>query len=147
MPRRRRTTTRPSGISSSWAYPSVLRDTAVNHEPVVVTGTGCVSALGHSVEAFWSAVQDGICGLRRLDTPTQPDLKVTIGGSIPAPDPREQLDARRLPMLDRFSLLAIVAARQAITQSGLPLGDGGFRTGCFIGVGTAGAETIDELYR
>lgn len=119
----------------------------MNHEPVVVTGTGCVSALGHSVEAFWSALQNGICGLRKLDTATQSDLKVTIGGAIPAPDPREQLDVRRLPMLDRFSLLAIVAAQQAITQSGLPLGDGGFRTGCFIGVGTAGAETIDELYR
>lgn len=119
----------------------------MNHEPVVVTGTGCVSALGHSVEAFWSALQNGICGLGKLDTATQSDLKVTIGGSIPAPDPREQLDVRRLPMLDRFSLLAIVAAQQAIMQSGLPLSDGGFRTGCFIGVGTAGAETIDELYR
>ena len=85
----------------------------MSHEPVVVTGTGCVSALGHSVEAFWSSLQDGICGLRKLDTATRSDLKVTIGGSIPAPDPREQLDARRLPMLDRFSLLAIVAAQQA----------------------------------
>jgi nodulation protein E len=119
----------------------------VNHEPVVVTGMGCISALGHSVEAFWSALENGTCGLGKLDIPGPSELKVTIGGSIPAPDPRERLDDRRLPMLDRFSLLAIVAAEQAITQSGLPLGDGGFRTGCVIGVGTAGAETIDELYR
>ena len=32
---------------------------AVKHEQIVVTGAGCVSTLGHSVEAFWSAPQDG----------------------------------------------------------------------------------------
>ena len=39
----------------------------MEHEPIVVTGAGCVSALGHSVEAFWSALQDGRCGLGKLD--------------------------------------------------------------------------------
>ncbi|HVZ10044.1 beta-ketoacyl-[acyl-carrier-protein] synthase family protein [Rhodopila sp.] len=119
----------------------------MDHEPVVVTGMGCVSALGHSVEAFWSALQEGVCGLGTLDIPAPSDLKVTVGGTIPAPDPRESLDARRLPMLDRFSVLATVAAGQAIAQSGLPLEACGPRTGCIVGVGTAGAETIDELYR
>jgi nodulation protein E len=56
------------------------------------------------------------------------------------------LDARRLPMLDRFSVLAIVAAQQALAQSGLLLEQVGHRTGCVVGVGTAGGETIDELY-
>jgi nodulation protein E len=124
-----------------------LKDAAVEHEPIVVTGAGCVSALGHSVEAFWSALQDGRCGLGKLDQAAPSDLKVAIVGAIPAPDPRHMLDARRLPMLDRFSVLAIVAAQQALAQSGLPLEHSGHRTGCVIGVGTAGGETIDELYR
>ena len=91
----------------------------MEHEPIVVTGAGCVSALGHSVETFWSALQDGRCGLGKLDEPAPSDLKVSIVGAIPAPDPRQMLDARRLPMLDRFSVLAIVAAQQALAQSGL----------------------------
>ncbi len=119
----------------------------MEHESIVVTGTGCVSALGHSVEAFWSALQDGRCGLGKLEQAAPSDLKVSIIGAIPAPDPRHMLDARRLPMLDRFSVLAIVAAQQAIAQSGLPLEHSGHRTGCVVGVGTAGGETIDELYR
>jgi nodulation protein E len=57
------------------------------------------------------------------------------------------LDHRRLPMLDRFSVLALVAAKQALEQSGLPLERVGHRTGCVVGVGTAGGETIDALYR
>jgi nodulation protein E len=74
-------------------------------------------------------------------------LNVTVAGTIPAPDPREKIDGRHSPMLDRFSVLALVAAQQAIAQSGLTLSKGGLRTGCMVGVGTAGAETIDEMYQ
>jgi nodulation protein E len=119
----------------------------VEYEPVVVTGTGCVSALGHSVEAFWSALQDGRCGFSKPDQPPDFDSKVSVVGAIPAPDPRQILDPRRSSVLDRFSVLAIVAAEQALAQSGLPLERCGHRTGCIVGVGTAGGETIDDLYR
>jgi nodulation protein E len=126
---------------------SAFKDAAVEHEPIVVTGTGCVSALGHSVEAFWLALKSGSCGLGKFDSPTRSDLKVQIVGAIPAPDPRLMLDARRLPMLDRFNVLALVAAQQALSQSGLSIEHGAQRIGCVVGVGTAGGETIDELYR
>jgi nodulation protein E len=124
-----------------------LKDAAVEHEPIVVTGLGCVSALGHSVAEFWSALQDGRCGLRKLDELAPSDLKVSVVGAIPAPDPCQMLDARRLAMLDRFSVLAIVAAKQALAQSGLPLEHAGHRTGCVVGVGVAGGEAIDDMYR
>jgi len=75
------------------------------------------------------------------------DLKVSVVGAIPAPDPRQMLDARRLPMLDRFSVLAVVAAQQALAQSGLSLEHVGHRTGCVVGVGVAGGEAVEELYR
>lgn len=117
------------------------------HEPIVVTGTGCVSALGHSVAAFWSALQHGRSGLGPLDEAARSDLKVAVVGAIPASDPASILDRRLLPMLDRFSILALVAARQALDQSGLDLDSMGHRTGCIVGVGTAGGETIDALYR
>ena len=117
------------------------------HEPIVVTGVGCVSALGHSVQAFWSALKDGHCGLGKLDVSAPFDLKVAVGGEIPDPDPRNLLDARLSSTLDRFSILALVAAQQALAQSGLALEHRGHRTGCIVGVGTAGGETIEELYR
>lgn len=116
-------------------------------EPVVVTGAGCVSALGHSVATFWSALQDGRGGLGTLDEATRLDLKVAAVGAIPSPDPSDLVDRRRLPVLDRFSVLALVAAGQALGQAGLPLEAMGHRTGCVVGVGTAGGETIDALYR
>jgi len=38
----------------------------MERERIVVTGLGCVSALGHSVEDFWSALAAGRCGLGPL---------------------------------------------------------------------------------
>ena len=112
-----------------------------------MTGTGCVSALGHSVPAFWAALREGRGGLGPMAEAAQLDLRVAVVGAIPPPEPSEAIDRRRLPMLDRFSVLALVAAGQAIAQSGLELGRMGHRTGCVVGVGTAGGETIDTLYR
>jgi nodulation protein E len=85
----------------SWASRSVLKDAAVEHEAIVVTAAGCVSALGHSVEAFWSALQDGRCGLGKLDQAAPSDLKVSIVGAIPAPDPRHMLDSDTCRPFDR----------------------------------------------
>ena len=115
---------------------------------VVITGMGSVSALGHSVEAFWTALKEGRCGIGPLDISTPFDLKVSIGGAIPSPDPRTLLDARRLAMLDRFSVLALVAANEAIAQAGISFeGKTGARTAAIVGVGVAGWEAIEESYR
>ena len=115
---------------------------------VVVTGLGCVSALGHSVEAFWDALKAGRCGIGPLNVSKPFELKVSIGGTIPEPDPTTMVDQRRLPMLDRFSVLALVAAKQAIAQSGLTFDEKlGARTACIVGVGVAGWEAIEDSYR
>ena len=50
----------------------------MHNEAIVVTGAGCVSALGHSMAAFWSALQDGRCGLSKLEQAAPSDLKVSI---------------------------------------------------------------------
>ena len=51
----------------------------MQHEPIVVTGAGCVSALGHSVAAFWSGPQDGRYSvLSNLEQAAPSDLKVSI---------------------------------------------------------------------
>lgn len=115
---------------------------------VVVTGLGCVSALGHSVDTFWTSLKEGRSGIGPLSTSPPFDLKVSVAAAIPDPDPSTLVDQRRLAMLDRFSVLALFAAKQAIEQSGLSFdGASGQRTACIIGVGIAGWEAIEESYR
>ncbi|MDD3519256.1 MAG: beta-ketoacyl-[acyl-carrier-protein] synthase family protein, partial [Chromatiales bacterium] len=115
---------------------------------IVVTGLGCISALGHSAADFWSALKVGRSGIRPLRFPEVVDLKVSIGGAIGEPDPRTLIDERRSAMLDRFSVLALIAAEQALDQAGLRTrDDDGARIGCVVGVGIAGWEAIEESYR
>ena len=65
-----------------------------------------------------------------------------------APVPTTLVDERRLALLDRFSVLALVAAKQAIEQSGISFeGETGSRTACVVGVGVAGWEAIEDSYR
>jgi nodulation protein E len=141
-----------SPISSNWDNNKVLCGVAMDHDRVVVTGLGCVSALGHDVDEFWSSLATGRCGLGPIDV-SSPDLSApapritTVGGAIPSPDPRLLFEPRRSRKLDRFSILALVAAQQALAQSGLSMDRYGGRTGCIIGVGIAGWEAIEESYR
>jgi len=117
-------------------------------ERVVVTGLGCISALGHSVDEFWSALKEGRSGIGPLDVDAPFELKALVGGAIPPPDPRTLVDQKRLAMLDRFSVLALVAADQAIKQAGLSIErEVAARTGCIMGVGVAGWEAIEDGYR
>jgi nodulation protein E len=119
----------------------------VAREPIVVTGLGCISALGRNVGEFWTALAAGRCGLGPIDVLAPFDLGISVGGVIAPPDPRLLIDRRRAPMLDRFSVLAVVAAQEALAQADLSMERCGHRTACIIGVSSAGAEGIEDSYR
>ena len=57
------------------------------------------------------------------------------------------MDARKVPLLDRFSQFAVAAALQAVKDSGLVIeGADAERTGVIIGTGVGGQNTIEESY-
>ncbi|TGU55069.1 beta-ACP synthase, partial [Mesorhizobium sp. M00.F.Ca.ET.186.01.1.1] len=75
------------------------------------------------------------------------DLKVKVGSEVKA-WPDHGIDRKQLVSMDRFSLLAVIAAREAMRQSGLTAhADNTYRMGAIVGVGVAGFETIEENYR
>lgn len=114
---------------------------------VAITGLGCISALGHSVADFWQAVVDGRSGIAetRLVPPEKLNIKITA--EIDGFDPAAHFDAKTLPMLDRFSQLALVAGRQAVADSGLDFsGELGARTAVIVGTGVGGFSTLDEAF-
>jgi nodulation protein E len=86
---------------------------------VAVTGVGVVSALGPDREAFWHGLREGrsaIGPIRAVDTA---DLQFKNGAEIPSFEPRAHFDKRGADMLDRFAQLAVVAAREALADSGM----------------------------
>jgi nodulation protein E len=113
---------------------------------IVITGLGGICALGNDVDAIWSAMKGGTSGIGPLETVDTSALHVKVGAEIKVM-PEHGLDRRRLITMDRFSLLAVIAAKQAFAQSGLNVdADNAHRIGATVGVGVFGAETADENY-
>ncbi|MEI5680210.1 MULTISPECIES: beta-ketoacyl-[acyl-carrier-protein] synthase family protein [unclassified Mesorhizobium] len=114
---------------------------------IVITGLGGLCALGTSVPAIWGAMRAGRSGIGEITTAPLHELKVRIGAEIKEL-PDHDLDRKRLVTMDRFSLLAVIAAGEAIRQAGLVVDQANTaRIGAIVGTGIYGAETAEENYR
>jgi len=122
-----------------------------NTRRVVVTGMGVVTPIGNNVADFWSSLKAGTCGVGKISGFDLEDLYIHIGGEVKNFDGKELLGAlkdRTLPLADRYSQFAGVAAIEAVKQSGLqtPIADP-YRAACIIGSGAGGLGTIEKAYR
>src|SRR5690242_1143195 len=116
---------------------------------VVITGTGAICALGHDAQAVWAGMREGRSAIAPLTGFDDPTLRVRLAAQVRDYDPRKHFEERRLPLLDRVSQFALIAAREAVAQSGLEFRESGTgaRTACVIGTGTGGEQTHDECSR
>ena len=88
---------------------------------VAVTGMGVVSALGEGTAAFSKALRAGRCGIAPLQSVDASKLRFQNGAEVRGFDALKHFDAGRADQLDRFAQFAVVAAREAIRQSGVEL--------------------------
>lgn len=113
---------------------------------VVITGAGTVNALAHDVPGTWAAMRAGRCGIGPLDIPDLDRLSVRIGGQVTGWDATAHLDRATITASDRFAQFALVAAAQAMAQSGLAVGEGA-DCGVILGTAGGGLQTSDDSYR
>ena len=115
---------------------------------VVITGAGTVNALGHDVHATLSAMAEGRCAIGPLEFPDVERLSIRIGAQVQDWHPEVLFDAKTLSLCDRVTQFALVAAREAVAQSGLEFaGDLGLRAGVVMGTAGGGVMTWNEAYR
>jgi nodulation protein E len=114
---------------------------------IVVTGIGGLCGLGNDAASIWEAMREGRSAIGPITTIALHDLKVAAGCEIKQL-PDHGIDRKRTVTMDRFSLLAVIAAQEAMAQAGLTVNDSNtYRSGAVVGVGVYGAETVDENYR
>lgn len=119
----------------------------MGRQRVVITGLGGLCSLGVNAPAIWSAMREGKVGIGPITTTPLYDAKVSLGGEITAL-PEHGYDRRRLVTMDRFSLLASIAAGEALADAGLTVDESNTRrVGAAIGVGVCGWEAIEESFR
>ncbi len=120
---------------------------------VVVTGIGLVTPLGLGQDYNWSKLLKGESGISLLSSFDASDLASKIGGEIPSGhsnegklDLDEFFDTKEQRKLDRFIMLGLVAAQEAVFDSQINLSDESIlnNTGVIVGSGIGGLKTISE---
>jgi len=114
---------------------------------VVITGIGVVSAIGNNAADFWASLVAGRSGIGPITKVDVSTMRFQNAAEVKDFDPAEHFDEKNLLWLDPFSHYGIVAAREAIADSGIEFNDelrdkSGVITGSCLG----GKMTEDELY-
>ncbi|QEG43524.1 beta-ketoacyl-ACP synthase II [Roseimaritima ulvae] len=111
---------------------------------VVITGTGLVTPLGSDVQQVWQRLLDGESGIHLLSMLDTDGFKIRIGGDIPDFDLAGVVESKEAKRLDRFSQFALLAANQAVAQSGLDFSqEDATRCGSILGSGIGGLWEIE----
>ena len=112
---------------------------------VVVTGLGCISPLGNNVPDTWSSLLAGKSGAGPITRFDATKYKTRFAAEVKGFDPIAFLGTRDARKFDRYAQLAMVAAQEALTQSGLTIDDSNRdRVGILIGTGIGGISTFME---
>ena len=111
---------------------------------VVITGLGALSPLGNSAQISWDACLKGTSGIQKIDFEV-PDCPVSIGGKLKNFDVNEYLPAKESRRIDPFIQYGVIAANQAIKDSGLSDNDyNPERVGVSFGSGIGGLHSIEK---
>ena len=119
-----------------------------NSQPrVVVTGMGALTALGLDVATTWEAMVAGRSGVGPITQFDPSRLTTRIAAEVKSFDASSVLDRKEQRRNDRYVQFALVAARQAMDQAGLPAhldGEAAERTGVIVGTGIGGIRTLAD---
>jgi nodulation protein E len=88
---------------------------------VAVTGLGVISALGNNTSETWNAVCEGRSGIAPIHSIDVSKLRFQYGAQVCRYDPSKYFEADHARLLDPFSQFAIIAAREAVKDSGITL--------------------------
>ena len=115
---------------------------------VVITGAGTINALGHDVASTMAAMKEGRCGIGPLDIRDVDRLSIQIGAQVKGYDEQSHFNRQQIALYDRFTQFTLLAAREALAQSGLTFnGALADQSGVILGTSGGGLTTQDENYR
>ena len=117
---------------------------------VVVTGLGCVSPVGNTVDEAWTNLVNGKSGIGAITKFDASAFACKIAGEVRDFDLNAYIPPKEARAMDTFIHYGIAAAVQAVADSGLPTGDAlseeeATRIGCLIGSGIGGLPLIENM--
>src|SRR3989475_1884201 len=117
---------------------------------VVITGMGCVTPIGIGREAFWSGLQRGESGVRRIESFDVSKSPVKIAAQVRDFDWEAQLSAKDRKHVPRTVPLALAASREAFIDAGIAVENLSLeerqQIGVQIGTGGGGLPFVEDHY-
>jgi 3-oxoacyl-[acyl-carrier-protein] synthase II len=112
---------------------------------VVITGIGVVTPVGTGADEMWDALVKGRSGAGEITAFDASSLAVRIACEVGDFDAKQWISSREIGRTDRFTQLAMAAAKLAIDDSGVDSGSfDPTRTGAIVGTGIGGLITIER---
>ena len=112
---------------------------------VVVTGMGAVTPIGNNVEEFWKGIKEGKCGIDNITSFDTTNFKVKLAGEVKNLNIEDYMDKRSARRLDRYSQLAMVAAKEVMEDCGINESNTDMnKVAIIVGAGIGGLTTIEE---
>ncbi len=105
---------------------------------IAITGIGVFCAAGKGVPAFTSALRRGESGIGPVELFDVSGFPATIGAEIRGYAPRDHFNRREQLRFSRADQFAIIAAEEALRQSGAAAWYDSFDLGVSVGAGAAG---------
>lgn len=115
----------------------------MNKRRVVVTGFGMITPLGLNTQTTWENILNGVSGVTAIDAFDVGDYPTKIWAKVKNYHPEHYFDVKEARKMDLFSQYGVIAANEAIAQSGLTINaENAHRIGVAVGSGIGGITTI-----
>ena len=112
---------------------------------VVITGMGAITPIGDNIDEMWNGIIEKRCGIGEITHVDKTKFKTKFDAEIKNYNPTDFFDPKQAKRFDKSSQLAIVAAREAMKDSGINKGNTDFdKIGTYVSSGIAGLTTIQE---
>ena len=112
---------------------------------VVITGLGAITPIGNNVSEMWNGIENKKCGIDEITAFDTTNFKTKMAAELKGYDPLEHFDSKQAKRMEKPSQLAIVAAREAVKDSGITEENTDYkRVGIFVGTGIGGIKVVQE---
>ncbi len=114
---------------------------------VAITGLGAVTPLGNDVKSFWEGIKSNKLGFSYIDQFDASKFDIKIVGAVKDFDPTKHIDKKEAKRMDRFTQLAVTAAKEALLDCGSDLKDlDPYRVGVIVGCGIGGLDNTENQH-
>ena len=114
---------------------------------VVVTGLGAVTPVGNTVNEFWQNLIAGKNGVGPITTFDAARFDCRIAAEVKGYDPKATIPLKESRRMERFSQLAVTAAREAIEDAAFDMTkEDPYEIGVLIGSGIGSLRIIEETH-